>query len=463
MGLNSTINELKKKLTGTHRELVFDSAFAIVVRIGAAISVFLMNLVVARQLGSAKSGDFFLCFAVITVWATIARMGCDNLLVRYVGIFGAEEKLKTVRLVVFEVIKRTLYFSVIVTVVFVVFHVFIAKEVFHKENIAKTLFWMLLSAPLYAIYTLFASAIQGLKKVLLSVAIQNIFVPVAMSILVLLIKPANSDKTAELYFISSILTVLITLYMWRRLTHKDTQADAAVLPDRFWQSSYVLWTFSIVQMAMQWSGQFMAGMFCKQDQIAQLAVAQRTSILISFVLIAINLVSAPKFASLYKQGKMENLKRYTINSTRLMVIFSTPIVLFMVCFPTFIMSLFGSGFQGGAPMLVILSIGQFINVLTGSVSLLLMMSGHEKDTRNIQIICGFAGTLLNYVLIKYFGVLGAAIGTAIAISAQNLICVGMVKKTTGFQYNGHVALMLFQPPIGCLILSAKSRKNEQII
>jgi O-antigen/teichoic acid export membrane protein len=432
MDLKLIVNNYKGKLTGHNKELVFDSVFAIIIRVGAAISSFIMNLVIARQLGTYNSGNFFLSFAVITVLATFMRMGGDNLLVRYVGIYGSEKKWKTIKLIVSQVGKRTLVFSIIVTALLVLFHTFIAKGVFHKENLSSTLFWMLLSTPLLALYTLLSYAFQGLKKVLLSVSIQNILVPITLSILVFIIRPATSEKAAELYFAASLLTVIITLILWSRIVRKPEQSEEAKLPEHIWKSSYALWSFAIVQMAMQWGGQFMAGIFCTQKQVAQLAVAQRTSMLISFILIAINLVSAPRFASLYKQGQLKNLKKYAINSTRLMVVFSTPIVLLIICFPTLIMSLFGKGFEAGAPMLVVLSLGQFINVLTGSVTLLLMMSGHEKDTRNIQIITGILGSILNYFLIKYYGAFGAAVGTALAISAQNLICVGMVKRRLGF-------------------------------
>jgi O-antigen/teichoic acid export membrane protein len=185
-------------------------------------------------------------------------------------------------------------------------------------------------------------------------------------------------------------------------------------------------------MALQWGGQFIAGSYCSHDKLAQLAVAQRTSMLISFILIAINLISAPKFASLYKQGKKENLKRYAINSTRVMVLFSSPMVLVMIIFPKFIMSFFGPEFIAGAPMLVFLCLGQYVNVLTGSVSQLLMMSGHEKDMRNIQIFVGIFCTILNFVLIKNYGATGAAIATALSVAIQNLIFVGMVQKRLGF-------------------------------
>jgi O-antigen/teichoic acid export membrane protein len=432
MGLNSLIGTYKQKLTGANRELFIHSSFALVIRVFAAISSFIMNLVVARHLGTSGSGSFFLCFAVITVLATFVRMGGDNLLIKNVSIFGTENKWKTVKLIVAQVSKRAVVFSIVVTALLLVFNAQIAKNVFQKGYISGTLFWMNLSMPLLALYTLIAFAFQGLNKVLYSVFIQNIIVPIFFSILVIFFKCHDSVFAAQLYFGASLLTVILTVFLWFWVAPRGEQGEDAHLPDNLWKSSYAFWSLASVQMAIQWGGQFISGIFCQQKDLAQLAIAQRTSMLISFVLVAVNLVSAPKFASMYKQGKKENLKRYAINSTRLMVAFATPIVLFIVVFPKFIMSFFGAGFTGGSSMLLVLALGQYVNVLTGSVSYLLIMSGHEKDTRNTQFMIGVFSIILNLVMVKYYGAFGAAVAIAVSVAAQNLIYVGMAKRRLGF-------------------------------
>jgi len=432
MGISSTINGYKKKLSGPNRELFIHSAFALVIRVFAAISSFVMNLVVTRHLGISNSGGFFLCFAVITVLATLVRMGGDNLLIKNVSIFGSEQKWKTVKLIVIQVSKRAAVFSIIVTVLLLVFNNQIAKDVFQKGYISGTLFWMNLSMPLLALYTLIAFAFQGLNKVLYSVFIQNIIVPIFFSLLVIIFKCHSSVDAAKLYFGASLLTVILTICLWYRIAPRGEPDEKAGLPENLWKSSYIFWSLASVQMAIQWGGQFISGIFCKENDLAQLAIAQRTSMLISFVLVAVNLVSAPKFASMYKQGEKEKLRRYAINSTRLMVLFATPIVLFIMVFPKFIMSFFGTGFTGGASMLFVLALGQYVNVLTGSVSYLLIMSGHERDTRNTQFLIGVFSIILSLILVKYYGAFGAAVAIAVSVAAQNLIYVGMAKRRLGF-------------------------------
>ena len=79
-----------------------------------------------------------------------------------------------------------------------------------------------------------------------------------------------------------------------------------------------------------------------------------------------------------------------------------------------------------------LALGQFVNVITGSVGYLLLMSGNEKDMRNITIIVGLFSLVLSILLTKYYGALGTSVAIALALAAQNLMAVRMVKKRLGF-------------------------------
>jgi O-antigen/teichoic acid export membrane protein len=135
---------------------------------------------------------------------------------------------------------------------------------------------------------------------------------------------------------------------------------------------------------------------------------------------------------MYSAGKMEELKSYARNTTRLMTIFAAPVLLVIWFFPSFIMSFFGKGFSEGIWLLRVLALGQFINVITGSVGYLLVMSGHEKDMRNITIINGVLALILALILNPFFGVIGSAISTSIALASSNLMAVGLVKKRLGF-------------------------------
>jgi len=422
------------KIGSQNKQLLVDSSLAFIIRSLGAVASFFMNLVIARQLGVTEAGNFFLGIVLVTVSGILFALGGNNQLVRYLGIYSDEDNWAYVSNVFWQIIKRVLLFAIPATILLISCCHFISQNIFHKNDISPTLFWMFLTIPVYTFTTLLAYAFQGIKKVLLSISLQGIFIQSALSLLVLIIKPSTAKNVGELYFFISVAIMLVGIFYWIKFVHKriDTSAGKEPLPNTFWKSTRELWYLSILQASIQWGGQFMVGIFCDSKSVALLAVAQRTSMLISFILVAVNLVSAPRFASLYKQKKMDELKRYAINSTRIMVIFALPITLTMILFPTMIMNLFGKGFSGGANLLRILTLGQFMNIVTGSVGYLLMMSGHEKNLKNITLVCGIFSVILNLLLINAFGTLGAAIGISISVAVQNLAAVFTVKKRLGF-------------------------------
>lgn len=115
-----------------------------------------------------------------------------------------------------------------------------------------------------------------------------------------------------------------------------------------------------------------------------------------------------------------------------MLLAATPLLLVILLFPEWLMSFFGEEFREASTALVILALGQFVNIATGSVGYLLSMTGHEKDVRNNVFVSAALGIGLGFALIPAYGLTGAASATAIAIASQNLLGVYQVKKRLGF-------------------------------
>lgn len=181
----------------------------------------------------------------------------------------------------------------------------------------------------------------------------------------------------------------------------------------------------------QWSGQLLLGYFRGVDEVALLAVAQRTSMLITLVLISVNMVVSPIFASLYNEKNIDELTRVARLSVKFLIVFAMPILLAMIIFPDMFLVFFGNEFSSAAPALRVLAIGQMINVLTGPVDHLLSMSGHEKELRNASFISGTTCLVFGFLLIPSFGVVGAAYAIALAVIIQNFISLYFVEKYLG--------------------------------
>ena len=89
---------LKRWLAGKpdFRELLFGSSLGLAVKVMTAVLAFVMNIVIARKLGPAEAGLFYLGFTLVVLLASVGRMGLDNSVMRFVArarVAGDTEKL----------------------------------------------------------------------------------------------------------------------------------------------------------------------------------------------------------------------------------------------------------------------------------------------------------------------------------------------------------------------------------
>lgn len=430
------MKSLRKKLkkfnsNEENRELVLHSIFALTIRAVAAVIAFLMNVVVARKLGADQAGYFFLAIAVTTLIASIGRVGADNTVLRFVSVHGQKEEWALVNAVIRKMLSWTYIPLIGMAIIGCIFSKQISIYCFNKDQLQWPLFWSFAAIPFLGAYYVHGMALQGRRKVVLSVANLRILTPLVVIIFTLIFSEKNAPAVSFFYFIACIINFLIGHYWWKKsvpFTSEKVEYDSKIL----WNSCWPLWITAICQQLTIWCGQFIGGIFLNSAEVAQLATCRSTAVLVSFILIAVNNVSSTRFASMYSEGRLEDLKKYSINSTKIMTLISTPVVLLMVLFPQQIISLFGKGFEGGALPLQILAIGQYISVITGNVTQLLMMSGHEKDLKNLQIFNVIFAITLSLILTPLFGINGSALSTAIAMATINLLAVGFVKKRLGF-------------------------------
>ncbi len=141
---------------------------------------------------------------------------------------------------------------------------------------------------------------------------------------------------------------------------------------------------------------------------------------VSFPLNTINPMISGRAANLYAQSETLQLKRLFQLSAYGCFFLSVPYAVVLIIFGTSVLELFNQLFVSGYGVLVILVIGQLMNVLAGSVGVLVTMTGHAKVAAKVAGLSTFVGITLCAILIPNFGSEGAAIGQAAGILVFNL-------------------------------------------
>lgn len=426
------INKLRKLgKKEENKELIRHSFIALFLRVGGAGIAFLMNVVVARYMGASEAGYFFLAVSITTLAASIGRVGADQTVLRYVSIHAAKNEWPEVKAVMNKMLSWTYLPLLFLTFIFCFFAEPISNIIFHKPELKWPLFWTSLAMPFFAGYNVLGMALQALRKVGSSVTVLKIITPLVLILLVLIQNTRDASNTAIYYVLACVINLAFGYYWWRKYIPKKV-AKISYDTSTLWKSSGPLWLSSIMNQVALWSGQLVAGIYVSSQDVAQLAVARNITILITFILVAVNNVSSPRIATMYHNGEINKLKNYVRNTTWLMTVIAIPITIIVWFFPEFIMSFFGKGFIGGIWLLRILAIGQLISVVSGTVANMLVMCGFERDLRNIRILNGILSVVLVFILTPILGAVGSALATAISMALFNLSCVFYVKKRLGF-------------------------------
>ena len=252
----------------------------------------------------------------------------------------------------------------------------------------------------------------------------------ARSLMVLILFSMKSAwGVVDAYTYATIGTCILSFITWWRFSKIST---ATYAPTISWtqmisESMPMMLTGSMF-FILGWTDNIILGIFRSSEEVGMYDAAYKLSTLSALVLLAINAIQAPLFSELFHKKETERLKQIILKSNRLLFYTSLPLTAILCLFPDYILGLLGDGFKGAWLALILLSIGNFINSITGSIGILLQMSGHQKQYNNIITTTAIGSVVLNFILVPQIGILGAAISSSAAKIIQNLLSVAYAKK-----------------------------------
>lgn len=423
------MRSLLEKLDGHTREVLTGAMTAFVIRILGTAFGFLFNLMLARLLGAQGAGVYFLAFTLAMIASVLGRLGLDNAVLRYVAAGVSRGRWEQVAGVSRQGVLLALGASALAAVALYILSEPLALHVFAEPALVEALQLMAFSVVPFSLLTLYAEMLKGLKRTGEASAIQSLAVPL-FSITALLgmaaVAAAGVRHAAAAYVAATAVTLFMAVWLWRRATPRLRGVQGAFDRRQLIDTSLPLLWVSAMAFVLTWTDTLLIGVFLQSEAVGLYSVAARVALLTSFVLVAVNAIAAPKFAALYEAREMHALGRLARRSALLMTLAASPLLVVLLVWPEWVLWLFGDEFTQASSALRLLAVGQFVNVLTGSVGYLLMMTGHERLMRNTVIVAALLNILLNVTLIPLWGIDGAALATALSVSAMNLLAAWYV-------------------------------------
>ncbi len=415
--------------------LVQGSVGSFSLRITATGLGFITSILLARLLGAEGYGIYSYALSWALLLSVFAVMGFDKLSVRYLAVYHAKQQWGLMH----GLIKRTGQAVLALSVVLATASAVIAWGLMTREAtvMRNALIFAFLVLPVYSLIRLKQSVLQGMHEVVKGQAPEMIFQPILFLVLLLgtcfLPKRSISAEHAVLLFVvTAVGTLVVLTYMVNRsLPREATAAAPAFETDRWLKTALPLLFIDSMYIINSRTDIIMLGAMKGAAPTGIYNVANRGAEFITFVLISVNMVLAPTIAALHAQGEKDRLQNIITLSARAVLLFSLPIALALIIFGKYFLMIFGLEFIPGNRALSILSIAQFFNCAMGSVGVLLVMTGHQKQAAIGVAISAVLNIILNALLIPVWGIEGAAIATGVSMITWNAIFVVWVYRKLG--------------------------------
>jgi O-antigen/teichoic acid export membrane protein len=409
--------------------------------IGAALMAQILNLGItyltqiffARWLGVADYGLYEYAITIATTLSFMAGLGLSSMALRFVSQYLVQQNWAHLRGMVWGTWCQVALAGTAIA---------LAGSglvlLLHHGQLLTAIAPLLLSlwmVPLLALSKLQLEMSRGIQRIglayLPSLAIYPLLLLMGTAWIQLHwnLTPARAMGTA-------LVTLLVVVGLQFFLFQRSLPAVVHRTPPTFLFRKWLLVALPMLfidgsYMLLNQTDTLMIGTFLNPTAVGVYSAAFKTAAWVHFILVAVNAIAAPLFASLYTQNKLDELQVLVSTIARWMFYPALTIGVGLILFAEPLLSLFGPAFVTAKWTLIVLIIGQLINVGSGSVGYLLMMTGHQNQCAKVVGWSGLLNIILNSIWIPLFGILGAGMATAVSMSLWNIWMHRLVVKHLG--------------------------------
>jgi O-antigen/teichoic acid export membrane protein len=398
------------------------------IALGFGVTLALTHLVHARDIGLVALGTTLAGIAVIP-----ALLGLDTGVIRFVARAAAQDDERGARGSTQAALAIATLTSVALTIVLWWQAPAICDRFFHKPFATDVVRIVSLSLPALAIGRVATAAGQGYGVMRYSAWLGIVRrVLRLITLLPFIAAGLNARTLAVATLLAAWLTCLVSLQFLVRV-HSNVFKPARGA----WPFASLL-NFSAPQVltalmfwTILWTDTLLLGRFRSAADVGIYTVVGTLLTPATIVSTSIGQMFAPRVSVEDARGDRGALAAMLKRVTHWNTAVSLPFFASLAVVPVALLALFGSTYKAGATALAILAVGQLINTAAGPLGLVINMSGRQYLTMTNNALVAGLNVLGCLLLIPRFGLTGAAISTASALTLVNVIKLLEVKLLFG--------------------------------
>ncbi|MEM4268207.1 MAG: flippase [Candidatus Woesearchaeota archaeon] len=401
---------------------------------------FIYQVIAARYLGVEQFGVLSVGVMVMSVCLTISQLGLAQGAKKFVAFYISHKDNARVKGVLILTLGLTTAISVVLgTIIFLtskalaviilgtstavpVIRVFALALPFGTFIIVTNELFIAYKKPIYRIVTEAVSD-KGIRVALLSVVV---------------LAGGGLLIVSYAYLAAMVITAIIGYFLLHRLI--DHKVSVKVEHRHIIYFSLPLFMAAIVGEVTRRIDKLLVGHFLGSVDLGVYIVAYTLAEMLTLGLTSLATLYYPIIVGL--DGRMRFIGDIYSSLTRLSLIVTLPIFLFIIFFPGLILGrIYGEDYSSGALPLVIISSAHILTIMLGPSTATLEALGRTKRILYAGVISTPVNIILLIILTPKIGIIGTAISAFIALLLQHLVLFAEVKKIVGFK-------IMFKPYFG---------------
>ncbi len=407
-----------------------------VVRVSAILLELAVSLLLARILGVVDFGIFTYALAYTQIAVVFAAFGNPLVSTRYVAHYKAlNDGVGVMHYVRYMQRKVVTVFVLVLTLVIGI--AYLLDRLNNDAYFNPICLFMVALLP-WALIRFQAGCVGGAGWVARAQLPEYIVRPVIFLSAVPLVYWWNDGEiSVQSVVVVYILGTVAALMIAIALNKNATKSFAGIVQlggdEKQWlKSSWLLTLFGGVQILGSQIDIIFLAIYEPPDMVAVYRVAYQIMSAVGFALTVVNLSYAPRFATHYANKDIRSMQSSATKCARLALLgVALPASIVLVFGGDVIPLAFGKAYVNSNTIALILILGLMVSAGTGSVSTMLNMSGHERETLYSAVAGLLLAGILCMVLIPEYGAIGAATASAVSLSIKNIYLYSRARKLLG--------------------------------
>ena len=407
-----------------------NSLNVLLLRASGILLMFLLSLFLTNSFSAEIVGQYDFVRSFLMILSGASLLGTNQAIIFYSGILTSNKSFGSIRSIYFKMNFLILIACTILYTPLLAIDKETINQIFNKQGAYELVSLSLKGLVFYSITMLNIDTIRALKHTLISEGFRNVFRYMPFFIFSIILYIIDSPEDLVVWFIYSFIVIFIisSAVVYFFLFKKDfvTSKHQNFSSSSILKTSYPMALSAISFFLMQSTDVLFISAYDTFDSVAYYSIAVKLASVTALALISVNIVIAPKIATIYNDKNFYELKSILKKATRINVVISLPIIIVLLCFSEHILSTFGINYVLAKSALWVLLIAQFFNSVTGPSALYLNMTGRQKKLNVILLISLLINIVLNIILVPAYGMLGAAISTTASFIISKILASALV-------------------------------------